>query len=127
MLRACRRVLRPGGLLAFYTIHMTPGLSEAHRRRAAQLGPPAVASASREQSELLRSAGLEAISESDLTDEFLRIARGWGKARLRHADGLRESEGADQFEEKLADNRAGIEGIEAGLLRRALFVAERPG
>ena len=126
MLRACRRLLRPGGSLAFYTIFIPPGLSEAAYRRARALGPSGVASRRRAPQELLRSAGFVRISETKLAAEFLRIARAWLEARERHAAELRQSDGESQFEQKQAEDRREVEAIEAGLLRRSLFVAERP-
>ncbi len=126
MLRACRRLLRPGVRLAFYTFFIPQGLSEADYRRAARAAGPSVTSRRREQRDLLRSAGFAEIAETDVTDEFLRTARAWLEARERHAAELRQSEGESQFEQKQAEDRGQIEAIEAGLLRRSLFVAERP-
>ena len=45
MLRACRRILRPGGRTAFFTIHPATGLTATQRRRASRDGPIAVATA----------------------------------------------------------------------------------
>lgn len=126
MLRACGRLLKPGGRLAFYTIFIPPGLSDRDYRRALRLDRAAIGSRKREQQELLRSAGFVEISETDVTAEFLRISRAWLEARDRHAAGLRESEGHTQFEQKQAEARGQIEAIEAGLMRRSLLVAERP-
>ena len=125
MLRACRRLLQPSGRIGFYTIFIPPGLSESAYRRALRLGPPGVAS-SRQQADLLSDAGFVDIAETDVTAEFLRIARARLEARGRHAAGLRQTEGKSQFEQKQAEERAQIEAIEAGLLRRSLFVAQRP-
>ncbi len=119
-------MLRPGGRLAFYTIFIPPGLSEAAYRRARETGPSGVASRRRAQPELLRSAGFVRVSEIKLTFEFLHIARAWLEARERHAAELRQSEGESQFEQKQAEDRREVEAIEAGLLRRSLFVAQRP-
>lgn len=119
-------MLKPGGRLAFYTIFIPPGLSQSAYRRALRLGPRAVASGQREQPELLRSAAFGDIAETDVTAEFLRVARARLEARERHAAELRRSEGHSQFEQKQAEERAQIEAIEAGLLRRSLFVAQRP-
>lgn len=126
MLRACWRLLRPSGRIGFYTIFIPSGLSESAYRRALRLGPRGVASGKREQQELLRSAGFIDISETDVTAEFLRVARSRLEARERHAAGLRQSEGHSQFEQKQSEERAEIEAIEAGVLRRSLFVAQRP-
>ena len=119
-------MLRPGGRLAFYTIFIREGLSESDYRRAARARGPGITSWRRRQSDLLRAAGFEGIEEFDLTEEFSRVAHAWLEARLRHAAELREAEGAEEFETRLKDSRDGVRAIEAGLLRRALFVARRP-
>ena len=125
MLRACRRALRPGGRIAFYTIFIPAGLSEDAYQRAVLAGPRSVAS-SGDHEQMLRSARLTEIDEVDVTDEFLRVAQGWLEGRERHADQLRRSEGKSEFDTSQAERRAGVAAIEAGLLRRSLFVAGRP-
>jgi hypothetical protein len=123
VLRACRRLLRPGGQIAFYTIFIPPGVSEADRKRVLALGdPPELASTTSEE-ELLRSAGFVDIEETDKTNEYLRTARGWYEARERHAEELREIEGAQAFADGQENRRKRIGFIEAGLQRRSLFVA----
>ena len=126
MLRACWRVLRPGGRLAFYTIFVPPGLSQADQRRALRSGPPAVASGRRAHADLLLSAGFTRPAETDLTADFLRTARAWYEGRERRATELRAAEGEASFAEGQADRRRQLRAIEAGLLRRSLFVARRP-
>ena len=112
--------------MAFYTIHIPLGLSPADYRRAVRARSPGVASWRREQTDLLRTAGFVDIDEIDLTDEFLRISRAWLKARLRHADELRQAEGAETVAQRIRDGRTSIRAIEQGLLRRSLFVARNP-
>lgn len=125
MLRACRRVLKPGGRIAFCTIFIPPDLPEADYRRAARARNPGVTSWRREQAELLSAAGFASVREIDLTDEFLRVARAWSEGMSRHADELRGIEG-EEFGQRLRDSRKTIAAIERGHLRRSLFVAERP-
>jgi hypothetical protein len=91
-----------------------------------KLGPARAASRRREHEELLRSAGFVKVSETDLTSEFLRITRQRLETRERHSADLRQSLGDSEFEENQSEGRAQIEAIEAGLLRRSLFVAQRP-
>src|SRR5438552_16392339 len=76
VLRACRRLLRPGGRTAFFTVHVTPGLSKRDHRRAVLAGPRAVAS-DRDQPSLLRAAGLEDVEENEVTAEFLITVQAW--------------------------------------------------
>ena len=127
MLRACKRLLRPAGRIAFYTIFIASGLSEAAYRRAARAGPSAVTSRRREQGDLLRSAGFARVREIDVTGEFLRSTRAWYAARARYADQLSEAEGEALFSDRQRDYHLQARAIEAGLLRRALLVAERAG
>jgi len=112
--------------MAFYTIFIPPGLSTADYRRAARSGPSAVTSRRREQADLLRAAGFARVREVDVTAEFLTTTRAWLDARSRFEAELRESDGAALFEERQEDSRRQAKAIEDGLLRRALFVAERP-
>ena len=125
VLRACRRALRPDGRIAFYTIFTPPGLPEADYQRIASLGdPPAVVSRV-EQAALLRSAGFVDIEEVNVSEEFLRTARGWYEARQRHASEMRKLEGDAEFAQNQAWRKRRLPAIEAGLLRRSLFVARR--
>ena len=127
MLRACKRLLRPAGRVAFYTIFVPSGLSQAEYRRAARAGPSAVTSRGRQQADLLRSAGFAGVREIDVTEAFLRATRAWYEARARYAGQLSEAEGEASFHERQRDYRLQAQAIEAGLLRRSLFVAERAG
>lgn len=125
MLRASRRVLRPGGRIAFTTIHVAPGLPQTHRRRAARAGPPAVAMSSN-YSSLLRSAGFVAIEDVDLTAAYLTTIRAWVGHAERFEAELGRAGLPGPFAEKLDRRRIAWAAIEAGLLRRSLYVARAP-
>lgn len=120
MLRACRRLLRPGGRIAYFTIFTTPGLSKRDHRRAVRLGPRAVASR-RGQAELLEAAGLVEVVETDVTAVFLETARRWVNYASKFEGDLRSTLGDTLFDEQQAARRAMIAAIEEGLLSRALF------
>ena len=124
MLRASRRVLRPGGRLAFHTIELPPGLSASKRRRAISIGPPAV-TVRTTYSGLLRSAGFVDVDAVDLTAEYLATQRRWLAATLRHEAGLRAALGDDVVREGMERRRRTIDAIEAGLLLRTLYTATR--
>jgi hypothetical protein len=111
--------------MAFTTIHPAPGLTRAERRRAAAAGPPAVATG-RDHAELLAAAGLVTIAQLDVSETYLRTARGWLACGNQHADELTELVGQAVFEESQAERRTAIAAIEQGLLVRTLFVAVRP-
>ena len=124
MLRASRRVLRPGGRAAFHTIEVAPGLSAAKRRRASLIGPPGVAVRTTYPS-LLRSAGFIEIDEVDVTTEYLATQRRWLAATLRHEEGLRSVLGDDAVHEGIERRQRTVDAIEEGLLTRTLYSATR--
>ena len=126
MLRACRRVLKPGGRIAYFNIFIAEHLPDETRRRIAKAGNPSVYSRS-EQLGLLRSAGFVNIEATDVTDEYLRVQRAVYEANERHARALRRVQGRGVFEERQRNRSRTLENIEAGVLRRSLFVAERQG
>lgn len=110
--------------MAFFTILVPSGLSEYALRRAKLAGPPAGASR-REHQAMLQSTGFVQIEETDVTDEYLLIARALFEARGRHAEELSKAHGEAFVAQKQQEDRAKLAAIEDGLLRRALFVAER--
>jgi hypothetical protein len=124
VLRASRRLLRPGGRTAYLTIFATPGLSKRDHRRAVRFGPRAVRSSS-EQAELLGAAGFDHVLVIDVTQDFLETIRRW----LLHASelelGLRSALGDTLFDEQQADRKDMVAAVEEGLLSRALFVGTR--
>jgi hypothetical protein len=124
VLRAVKRLLRPGGRLALATIYVTPGLSPAARRRAHRAGPRAVA-ARIEQTALLTSAGFGAIGERDVTAEFAVTSRAWLTEWEAHADVLAPLEPPGCFDQRQRERRAQLAATEDGLLRRGLFSATR--
>ena len=124
MLRACRRLLRPGGRTAFTTILEAPGLAPAARRRASAAGPRAVAMRSDHQ-RLLRAAGFQDITELDVTAAFRATAAAWLAESDAHADQLARLEPPGAFAQRQADRRAMLAAIDGGLLRRALVFARR--
>jgi len=125
VLRASRRVLRPFGRTAFFTIHPAPGLTPAQRRRASRDGPIAVAAA-RPHRQLLQAAGFTQVTETDCTAEFAATTRAW----LRHWDAdhddLAALLGEQAFADRQADRRAQLRAIEDGILARSMLTASRP-
>jgi hypothetical protein len=116
-------VLRPGGRIAYYNIFIAPGLPDRLYRRALRAGPSAASSRGIAQSDLLYRSGFESVVETDLTSDFLTTARAWQEGRQAREPELRADFGDSWFEDRLADSRSTISGIEEGLLRRSLFVA----
>ncbi len=111
--------------MAFYTITVAPGLSPAARRRALRAGPVAAWSRS-DHAGLLASAGFVRIDETEVTDEYRRVAHAWLNAAVRHEVGLRDALGDAAYEERQSERIEHVAAIDSGLLRRSLFVASRP-
>lgn len=125
MLRALKQLLRPGGRIAFTTIHVASGLDAASRQRARRSGPRAVASR-REHTDLLRSAGFVDIDHVDVTASFADTARGWLREFRANYDDLAAMEPPGAFDQRLRDGARQLRAVEAGLLRRGLFAAGSP-
>ena len=125
MLRALKRLLRPGGRIAYTTIYVKPGLSDSQRRRAHRSGPRAVASRS-EQTQLLASAGFVDIDLFDVTAEFAVTARAWLSEAETHADALAAVEAPGAFDERQRERRTQLAAVEDGLLKRGMLSATRP-
>jgi hypothetical protein len=123
VLRACRRVLRPGGRLGFLTIRVADGLSPAQRRRAVAVGPPAPGGP--DGHALAERSGFTDVRTVDVTADYLATARMWLSARERLREQLRPL-GPQEYDDKIAQGRSAVLQIEAGRLRRVLVVARRP-
>jgi hypothetical protein len=108
--------------MGFFTIFVPDGLSEPDYSLALRSGPTYVSTRRRNHQQLLAAAGFTEIREIDLTPEFLETTRGWLNGRERFRDELLAAEGEATFEERQSDSRVQAEGIEAGVLRRALFL-----
>jgi cyclopropane fatty-acyl-phospholipid synthase-like methyltransferase len=126
VLRALRKLLRPGGRIALTTIYVTPGLDARLRRRANRSGPRAVASRSG-QADLLASAGFVGVDVIDVTADFARTARAWLAEMDAHAEQIAALEGRAAFEERQQERRTQLAAIDDGLLRRGLLSATSPG
>jgi hypothetical protein len=111
--------------MAFQTIHPTPGLNQAQRRRAHRSGPWAVA-ANRTPYELLDRTGLVDIHVVDQTAEFRTVAAAWIEHWDRHQGELVELYGPTDFETRQQERRTQLQAIDDGLLQRSMAVGRRP-
>jgi cyclopropane fatty-acyl-phospholipid synthase-like methyltransferase len=125
VLRACRRLLRPGGRLAFTTIHAVPGLNSHQRRHAHRAGPVNVATRA-DYPTLIARAGFTDIVQIDVTRDYAATQRAWYEANERRAAAMRRLTSDAEFAQAQADRRLTTDAIAAGLLRRSLFTAIRP-
>lgn len=125
MLSACRRILKPGGRLAFFTIQPTPGLTGRDRPRANAAGPSSSAVRT-SYSSLLRTAGFKAITAIDSTTAYRATQRRWIDAEARHEESLRASMGDAMHSDRLQSRGRTLAGLDEGLLARFLYTAQRP-
>ena len=123
VLRASRRLLRPGGRLAFFTISIARDLSAADRRRATAAGPPSPDGPY--LSETLDRVGFTDVREVDVTADYLTTTRAWLTARLRHRNTVRPLD-PEMYDGRLNQGKASTAAIEDGLLRRSLHIARVP-
>jgi hypothetical protein len=120
-------VLKPGGRLAFYTIFTADGISAEDRATALRLRPLALSWRDLSVPDLLSRSGFREIRESDLSDEFVRTQRLFVDSQRRYAEGLRPLKPPGDFDRDLRISTKQIPLQERGIIRRALFVARRPG
>jgi len=124
VLRACHQLLRPGGRLAFTTIHVADDLDPRQHRRAIRAGPWQVATR-RPYPELVTRAGFHDVVAIDVTEEYARTQRAWLEANESRAGDLRRLVSSSEFEAAQADRGRARAAIEEGLLRRSLITATR--
>ncbi len=125
MLRACHRVLKPKGRIAYYTIYIAPDLIEPGYRRAVKFWPEA-ATTRRHPAEMLESAGFVDVHETDVTKQYQATARGWLEGRRRYYDDLKQALGKAALTEKIQEGEETLQAVKDGLLRRSLLVGRRP-
>jgi hypothetical protein len=124
-LRATFHALRQGGRTAFTVIFPAAGLTAADARRAIEAGPPNCGLRTSYPS-LLRSAGFVDVEERDLTADYFSTASRKLDVAERFAADMIAMLGRPEYERMQAERRQAISAIDAGLLRRALFLARRP-
>lgn len=107
-----------------YLIHTPAGMTPQRYERAVELGPAEVVTPE-PLVRLVEAAGLRLLAQVDVTPVFRQTCEAILEARRAHEAELRDEEGDQLFEEgqeRKSDMRA---GIDEGVLRRSLLVAER--
>jgi len=120
VLDSCRRVVCDDGRMLFTVISVTPGLQGRDLDQALAGGPPFVETAA-PYPDLIRNAGWDLVSATDLTSEYLATVR---RVLDREDDFRAEISRVldDQdAEDSMAKRHATVAALEAGLLRRDLF------
>ena len=100
------------------TVAIVPGLSKSQHRRAARIGPRAVAS-NKTPHELLTGAGFVDVESRDVTEECLSTAKAWHREYVENDDELRNLIG-DELDDLYKNRVDLIAGVEEGLLQRTL-------
>ncbi|MDX1527407.1 MAG: class I SAM-dependent methyltransferase [Gammaproteobacteria bacterium] len=122
VLRECRRVIRPGGKMAFSVIYIADGISSARGAAAIALGPPYI-EAECGYPEMLAMHGWEATGRIDLSSEFAqsteRLVNEWTKNESR----VKTLVGEQDFSEYLTRKINTLPLIHDGTIRRDLFSA----
>lgn len=124
MLRECARVLHPGGLLAVLVIESAPDLSAQEEISAVELGPSRVL-AEGSLVDLLARADFKVRRCDDVTADFRAAVEAMCSTLATREADLRAAEGDAAYEEESGKKARMLEGIDAGLLRRTLVIAER--
>jgi cyclopropane fatty-acyl-phospholipid synthase-like methyltransferase len=124
VLRACRRLLKPEGKIAYATIVVAEGLTKSQHRRAARMGPRA-ASSTRPIGTLMEAAGFQAIEISDVTEDFTATALAWFDAfAAREAELMPVLR--NEFDDRQKGRKEMIAAADEGLLQRLLVSASAP-
>jgi SAM-dependent methyltransferase len=119
VLRASRGVLRAGGRLAFFVIEP----ADAKNPPPDGVGPLFVA-IPRPYRELLAEAGFGDMEHRDVTPEYRGTAARWLRESRALEFELRAALGAEAFEGRIAEQVSDLAAIDAGVLRRSLYIAQ---
>jgi hypothetical protein len=119
VLRACKRVLIPGGRLAFDVV-VVPGAISGHDGLDDDYGFVATAIP---YVELIARAGFTDIGSRDTTMEYLEVAGRWLEAARELETELRSAVGDEIFDDKYQSRADSYEMIKAGELGRTLYWA----
>jgi SAM-dependent methyltransferase len=122
VLRACRRVARDGARTVFTVIAPAPSLADSERQIAIASGPKFVDTPD-DYAVLLDQSGWCLRERTDLTAELLQYMRAELEGMHARADALNELLGSDGFAERVERRQAMVSALDAGFLRRELFVA----
>ncbi len=125
MLRACHRVLRPGGRLSFLVIAVAAGLTSQESHRAHAAGPARVGAGDGYAS-LLDHAGYRDIVVRDVSAAYRSTAAAWIREWDSERAELERLLGVEAFAERQSSRRHALAVIDEGLLGRYLFTAARP-
>lgn len=119
------RVLKPGGILSFLTIMVTPGLSDRQRRRAIELGDPED-EADPGYEVMLREAGFLDRTIEDVTAPYADTLTGLTQAWQDDSEAIRAVIGAEEFATRMNRRISSLAGIAEGLHQRVWVTGRAP-
>jgi len=123
VLRACRRVARAGARMVFTIIGLAPSLADSTRRIAIEAAPRFVETDD-DYAVLLDRSGWRLGSRIDLTTAHLRTMRAEVDGTRARSESLALVLGSGELSERLKRGQATDDALDAGFLRRELFVAQ---
>jgi cyclopropane fatty-acyl-phospholipid synthase-like methyltransferase len=124
VLRATHRVLKPGGITAYFVIAVSHEATGTQREEAIAAGPPHV-DTDREYPDLMEAAGFHNIEATDVTAEYLETLTAWWREWDTASVELAPIVGQDEFTERQTNRMRAIRPVRAGLLSRYLISATR--
>jgi len=121
VLAECRRLIRPGGRMAFSVIYVAPGLGTEDHRLAVESAPEFV-EAEADYRSLLEATEWKILDRRNVTAAFARSCTARLRLEQAERDVLLPLIGADELDrrEQLFGRR--IAALERGLLKRELFL-----
>lgn len=122
VLAECRRVIGPGGKMAFTVIVTAAGLSRPDLELARQAGP-LFKETDVPYSQLLQRSGWSVLQRCDLTADYREAARLMLREEEARAAPLSRLLGHAEWREHMERRRRTVEALDRGLLRRELFLA----
>lgn len=112
-------------MIAFAVIAVAAGLIPEQRALAFEAGPAQVA-AGDGYADLIRRAGFRDAAVRDISGAYGVTAAAWIREWDAQRAELEQLVGADEFAGRQSRRRRALRVIEAGLLKRYLFMATRP-
>lgn len=123
-LAECRRVIRPGGRMAFSVIYIPPGLSPQDHARALAAAPEFVES-EMDYPRLIAITGWTMLERHDLTGAFLHSCQQTMSIEKERRAELLLLIGSADFEARQTRMRSRLPILKRGHLCRELFVVQR--
>lgn len=123
VLRACNRVLKPGGRLVFLVIAAAVGLVAADLERALEVGH---VDAGPGYPTLVEQAGFIDAEVTEVTDVYLATLQNWYQAYQDETQALHELIGEEDYEDRQSRRVRNMATVGDGLVRRYLVSAQRP-